>query len=276
MTTSLVAATRVSAPTRGGLRYIPTVAFGTDLVLVTFSVFAAILGREAIPFADLRHHRRRRLADHRRPVMIIGWVAAIFLLGGYRPQVFGAGLDEYKHMVNASMLTAAAVGIGCYLLQFQLSRGFFVLAFADRHPGAGARPVPAASQHPPRPQPRRPPAPRDHRRQRGSRRRDRQRPASRDLARLQRGRRPDPRARRPLGHPLRHPAARLGPLHRRDRHRRRGRRGLPRRWRGRLRQSTCVASPGTSSTRTSPWSSRRASPTSPASASASARSAACR
>ena len=39
------AATRISAPTRGGLRYIPTVAFGTDLVLVTFSVFAAILGR---------------------------------------------------------------------------------------------------------------------------------------------------------------------------------------------------------------------------------------
>ena len=35
--------------------------------------------------------------------MIIGWVAAIFLLGGYRPQVFGAGLDEYKHMVYASM-----------------------------------------------------------------------------------------------------------------------------------------------------------------------------
>ena len=47
MTTSLVATTRVSAPARGGLRYIPTVAFGTDLVLVTFSVFAAILGREA-------------------------------------------------------------------------------------------------------------------------------------------------------------------------------------------------------------------------------------
>ena len=53
MTTSLVAATRVSAPTRGGLRYIPTVAFGTDLVLVTFSVFAAILGRESLPFATM-------------------------------------------------------------------------------------------------------------------------------------------------------------------------------------------------------------------------------
>ena len=59
MTTSLVAATRVSAPARGGLRYIPTVAFGTDLVLVTFSVFAAILGRESIPFAAGQPRRRR-------------------------------------------------------------------------------------------------------------------------------------------------------------------------------------------------------------------------
>ena len=129
MTTSLVAATRVSAPARGGLRYIPTVAFGTDLVLVTFSVFAAILGREAIPFANLPTHDVGDSLTVAGPVMIIGWVIAIFLLGGYRPQVFGAGLDEYKHMVYASLWTAAAVGIGCYLLQFELSRGFFVLAF---------------------------------------------------------------------------------------------------------------------------------------------------
>jgi len=129
MTTSLVQATRVSAPARGGLRYIPTVAFGTDLVLVTFSVFAAILGRESIPFATLGTTDVGESLTVAGPIMIVGWVAAIFLLGGYRPQVFGAGLDEYKHMVYASMGTAAAVGIGCYLLRFQLSRGFFVLCF---------------------------------------------------------------------------------------------------------------------------------------------------
>src|SRR6476620_11006427 len=129
MTTSLVATTRVSAPARGGLRYIPTVAFGSDLVLVTFSVFAAVIGRETIPFGNLPSHDVGDSLTIAGPFMIIGWVTAIFLLGGYRPQVFGAGLDEYKHMVYASVWTAAAVGIGCYLLQFQLSRGFFVLAF---------------------------------------------------------------------------------------------------------------------------------------------------
>ena len=67
MTTSVVATTRVSAPPRGGLRYIPTVAFGTDLVLVTFSVFAAILGREAHPVRQPCPPERRRLARPRRP-----------------------------------------------------------------------------------------------------------------------------------------------------------------------------------------------------------------
>ncbi|MCW2762920.1 MAG: sugar transferase [Marmoricola sp.] len=106
------------------------VAFGIDLVLITFSVFAAILGRETLNFAvNVGDAQVGRALEVAGPVMIIGWVGAIFLLGGYRPQVFGAGLDEYKRTINASMFTAAAIGIGCYLLRFQLSRGFFVLAF---------------------------------------------------------------------------------------------------------------------------------------------------
>jgi exopolysaccharide biosynthesis polyprenyl glycosylphosphotransferase len=130
MTTSVVATTRVSAPARGGLRYIPTVAFGTDLVLITFSVFAAILGRETLRFPDpLTGVEVGRTLDVAGPAMIIGWVATIAMLGGYRKQVFGAGLDEYKRVINASLVTAAAVGISCYLLRFPLSRGFFVIAF---------------------------------------------------------------------------------------------------------------------------------------------------
>jgi exopolysaccharide biosynthesis polyprenyl glycosylphosphotransferase len=130
MATSVVQATKVTAAPRGGLRYIPTVAFGTDLVLIAFSVFAAILGREALQFQlEVADGSVGRSLDVVAPLMIMGWVGAIFAFGGYRPQVFGAGLDEYKHIFNASLLTAAAVGIGCFLLRFQLSRGFFVLAF---------------------------------------------------------------------------------------------------------------------------------------------------
>ncbi|MCW2822635.1 MAG: sugar transferase [Marmoricola sp.] len=131
MATSVVQATRVSAPSRGGLAYIPLVAFGTDLVLIALSVFAAILGRESLRFPlDIPSRDVGHALDVAGPVMILGWVAAIFVLGGYRRVVFGAGVDEYKSVINASLLTAAAVGIGCFLLRFQLSRGFFVLAFA--------------------------------------------------------------------------------------------------------------------------------------------------
>lgn len=130
MTTQLAPSTRVSAPVRGGLRYIPTVAFGTDLMVVTLSVFAAILGRETLPFPmhipDVEVGNTLSIAG---PLMILGWVAAIFALGGYRLEVFGAGLDEYKRAIRASFATAAAVGIACYLLQFPLARGFFVMAF---------------------------------------------------------------------------------------------------------------------------------------------------
>ena len=131
MATTVVQATRVAAPARGGLRYIPTVAFGIDLLLVTFSVYAAILGRQslAFPLADGATDVGEALSIA-GPVMIIGWVATVYLMGGYRPEVFGAGLDEYKRVVNSSLITAAAVGIGCYLLEFQLARGFFILAFA--------------------------------------------------------------------------------------------------------------------------------------------------
>ena len=130
MTTQLAPATRVSAPVRGGLRYIPTVAFGTDLMVVTLSVFAAILGRETLPFPmsipDAQVGDSLSIAG---PMMILGWVSAIAVLGGYRLEVFGAGLDEYKRAIRASFATAAAVGIACYLLQFPLARGFFVMAF---------------------------------------------------------------------------------------------------------------------------------------------------
>jgi len=58
-----------------------------------------------------------------------GWVATIGALGGYRPHLFGAGVDEYKIVANASLLAAGLTGVGCYLAKFELSRAFFLLVF---------------------------------------------------------------------------------------------------------------------------------------------------
>ncbi|MCW2849449.1 MAG: sugar transferase, partial [Marmoricola sp.] len=130
MATTVAQRTRVDALPRLGRRYIPTVAFGADLVSITVSVVAAIQGRAALHFPlEVSTTGMANSLTVLGPVMILGWVAVIYLLGGYRHQVFGAGLEEYKRVVNASLITGAAVGISCFLLQVPLSRGFFVLAF---------------------------------------------------------------------------------------------------------------------------------------------------
>ena len=128
MTTQLAAATRLTAAPRSGMRHLPTIALGTDLVLVTLSVFVAILGRQSLD-ASLPDTNVDSLGTA-GPIMMLGWILAIFAMGGYRLEAFGAGLDEYKRVINASLMTASLVTTGCYLLHFPLSRGFFVLAFA--------------------------------------------------------------------------------------------------------------------------------------------------
>jgi len=53
----------------------------------------------------------------------------LFAVGAYSRDLFGAGPEEYKLVLKASWLSAGLVGIGCFLTQYQLSRGFFFLAF---------------------------------------------------------------------------------------------------------------------------------------------------
>ena len=71
----------------------------------------------------------RRSAATVAPFLAAGWLAAIALFGGYRSDVFGAGTDELRRTFRAGASAAALVGVGCYLAKYQLSRGFFVLAF---------------------------------------------------------------------------------------------------------------------------------------------------
>ena len=92
MTTSAIATTKTSARPRGGLRYLPVLALATDLTLISLVVIVAILGREALPFPI--EAKVGDALDIAGPAMVIGWVTAIFVVGGYRPQVFGAGLED--------------------------------------------------------------------------------------------------------------------------------------------------------------------------------------
>ncbi len=112
------------------LRYIPILALGLDLAVVIAAVLTATAGRESLvlPVQEAPIDLSARLV-YAGPAMVLAWIVAIMLFGGYRPSVFGAGLDEYKRVISSSLATAAAVGIACYLLHFDLSRGFYLLAF---------------------------------------------------------------------------------------------------------------------------------------------------
>ena len=63
------------------------------------------------------------------PLMGLVWLVVLRLQGSYQAEIFGAGADEYKRVLNASVLSAALIGVGSYLAKYELSRGFFVLSF---------------------------------------------------------------------------------------------------------------------------------------------------
>ncbi|MDQ6641224.1 MAG: hypothetical protein M3Y66_01855, partial [Actinomycetota bacterium] len=55
--------------------------------------------------------------------MIAGWLLMLAFFGTYRPHQLSVGMEEYKNVVNSSVVTAGFVGIACYLGKVPLSRG---------------------------------------------------------------------------------------------------------------------------------------------------------
>ena len=117
------------APHRA-LRYLAPTAFVTDLLAVCIAGMVAALGRDRLAIFDPSIVQVSDTLGLAGPLMIGGWLLALWLSGGYSRDVFGAGTDEYKRVLNASVFAAGLVGVGAYLAKFQLSRGFFLLLFA--------------------------------------------------------------------------------------------------------------------------------------------------
>jgi exopolysaccharide biosynthesis polyprenyl glycosylphosphotransferase len=128
MTLLSVNRTPTLGPPSRALRYLPVSALVIDLLVIVTVLVLAVLGRRSLGlFVSPADVTDAVLIV--RPLTVLGWVLLIALSGGYRNDVFGAGTDEYKRVLNASLLTAGLLGVSCYLVKFQLSRGFFVLAF---------------------------------------------------------------------------------------------------------------------------------------------------
>lgn len=129
MTLLSVKRTRVLGPPSRALRYLPVSALVVDLAVISSAVALAVVGRRSLGVFDNPADVSGSLTVV-GPFLLLSWLLLITLRGGYRDDVFGAGTDEYKRVLNASLLAAGLLGVGCYFAKFQLSRGFFLLAFA--------------------------------------------------------------------------------------------------------------------------------------------------
>lgn len=108
---------------------IPLLCLMTDLVVMLSSVLAAAELRTSLPFLAAAEEVNDLVAIL-GPLMILGWLISMLSFGAYSPHVMSTGTEEYRAVVNSSLITAGGVGIVCYLAKIPLSRGFFVLVFA--------------------------------------------------------------------------------------------------------------------------------------------------
>ena len=115
-----------SAAPSAALRLLPVITAGVDLLLASVATVLAALGREVLPLGGAVDEVRLRAAAVLIP---LGWVLALAGSGTYHRTTLGAGTEEYRRVLNASLVAAGLIGVGCYLAAFDLSRGFFLLLF---------------------------------------------------------------------------------------------------------------------------------------------------
>lgn len=63
-------------------------------------------------------------------MITLGWLAAIWLFGGYDVRLLPSGAEMYRNTLNATGGAAGIVGLTLYLTELPLSRVFFVVLFA--------------------------------------------------------------------------------------------------------------------------------------------------
>jgi exopolysaccharide biosynthesis polyprenyl glycosylphosphotransferase len=108
------------------LQALVAVTVVADAGAAVASVALAALLRNNLPFWG---EDTAPLAWTAVPVLVAGWLLVLAVQGAYSPRRFGAGPDEFRAVVTASVIAGGLAGACCYVTQTPLSRGFFVLAF---------------------------------------------------------------------------------------------------------------------------------------------------
>lgn len=121
---------RTSEAARGAL----TVAqVALDTVIIVMSSALAVAGREVLAFFP----RAEQIDENVAPAALIipvCWLLSLWAVGAYNQKSHGSGMVEYNRVMAGSLSTAAVLGVGAYLVQYDLSRGFYLLMFVTGVP----------------------------------------------------------------------------------------------------------------------------------------------
>lgn len=111
-----------------GIKLLPWLVGAVDLLMIAAATVLAIRFRLTLPIFDSAADvlENSALAS---VFFVATWLVMLTIFGTYELHVFGAGTEEFKLVVNASFFTAALVATMAFLMQYPLSRGFFVLLF---------------------------------------------------------------------------------------------------------------------------------------------------
>ncbi|MGC4155003.1 MAG: sugar transferase [Propionicimonas sp.] len=97
-----------------------------DAVVLLIAAAVAILGYQIMPFAAVDFSSRLAIASL---LVAATWFAALISFGVYAVRHLRAGATEYKRAITATASAAGAVGITCFVLNYDYPRGLFVLWF---------------------------------------------------------------------------------------------------------------------------------------------------
>ena len=111
-----------------GVKLLPWLVGVVDLLMIAVATALAIRFRVSLPIFDSAGDvlENSVLAS---VFFVATWLVMLSFFGSYERNVFGAGTEEFKLVVNASFFTGALVATMAFLMQYPLSRGFFVLLF---------------------------------------------------------------------------------------------------------------------------------------------------
>lgn len=100
---------------------------GLDGVAIITAVFLAVQFRLNLTLFE----ETAGVAESVRQIavaFVAGWLLTLAVFHAYSERYIGAGTHEYSRVMLASAAWAGTVAVACYLAQYELSRGFFVLA----------------------------------------------------------------------------------------------------------------------------------------------------